>query len=220
MPEDNRADLRNADLVTVWTGKPVEAEMVRVILQQHGIDSIVIPKSDGGFIPAMSPESADVRVASGDASRAWEIILEAKAHSSEQAHPKKVLFVCTHNKFRSQMAEGFLRALGGERFEVFSAGTEPQGPAPEAIKLMKEAGIDISGHTANHVDEFLDRDLDYAITVCDDADEKCPVFPAKSKRLHWSFENPSEFTGPPAEIEEKIRKVRDAIRERIVDFLR
>ncbi len=133
--------------------------------------------------------------------------------------PKKVLFVCTHNKFRSQMAEGFLRALGGERFEVFSAGTEPQGPAPEAIKLMKEAGIDISGHTANNVDEFLGKDLDYVITVCDDANEKCPAFPGKCRRLHWSFENPSEFTGPPAEIEEKIREVRDAIRERIASFL-
>ena len=131
----------------------------------------------------------------------------------------KVLFVCTHNKFRSQMAEAFLRTLGEERFEVFSAGTEPQGPSPEAVITMKEVGIDISRHTANHIDEFLAKNLDYVITVCDDADEKCPAFPVKCRRLHWSFENPSGFTGPPAEIEEKIRKVRDAIRERIASFL-
>ena len=219
MPEGKRENMPNADLVMVWTGSSAEAAVVRATLQQHHISAITVQKGCDGLIPAMMPESFRVMVLEADAARASAIIKERREVQPDRAEIK-VLFVCTHNRFRSQMAEGFLRALGGERFEVFSAGTEPQGPNPEAIKTMKEVGIDISGHAANHINEFLGKDLDYVITVCDDANEKCPAFPGKCKHLHWSFENPSRFTGPPAEIEEKILEVRDAIRERIVNFLR
>ena len=217
MPDDNRQK-KNGDLVSVWTGNPAGANVVKAILEQHRINAIIIQKATGGLVPPVVPEAVKVMVLEEDAARAASII---KGH--REIHPDnskaKVLFVCTHNKFRSQMAEGFLRALGGEKFEAFSAGTEPQGPGPEAVKTMKEAGIDMSGHTANHINEFLEKDLDYVITVCDDAKEMCPAFPGGCERLHWSFENPSRFTGPPAEIEEKIREVRDAIRERIVNFI-
>jgi len=218
MTDDNRQK-KNGDLVPVWTGNPAGANVVKATLEQHRINAIIIQKAAGGLVPPVVPKAVKVMVLEEDAARAASII---KGH--REIHPDnskiRVLFVCTHNRFRSQMAEGFLRALGGERFEVFSAGTEPQGPNPEAIKTMKKVGIDISGHAANHINEFLDKNLDYVITVCDDAKEKCPAFPGKCRRLHWSFENPSSFTGPPAEIEEKILEVRDAIRERIVNFLR
>lgn len=131
----------------------------------------------------------------------------------------KVLFVCTHNRFRSQMAEGFLRALGGGRFGAFSAGTDPQGPDPAAIKIMQEIGIDISDHAGHHVSEFVSRKIDYVITVCDDANERCPVFPGECRRLHWSFGDPSEFRGAPEEVEAKMRAVRDEIRRRVLDFI-
>lgn len=107
----------------------------------------------------------------------------------------RVLFLCTHNSARSQMAEGWLRDLGEDRFEVFSAGTEPRSVSPEAVDVMRETGIDISGHVSESLDEYLDSDLDWVITVCDDAAEQCPVFPGTTKRLHWSLEDPNLAEG-------------------------
>jgi arsenate reductase (thioredoxin) len=118
-----------------------------------------------------------------------------------------VLILCTGNSARSQMAEGLLRHDAGDRFEVYSAGTKPTVVRPEAIAVMAEIGIDISGHRSKSVDEFAGRDLDYVITVCDNAREACPIFPAKTQRLHWPFEDPATL--------EDFRKVRDQIRERI-----
>ncbi len=128
---------------------------------------------------------------------------------------KSVLILCTGNSARSQMAEGLFRHLGGDRFEVFSAGTRPSNLRPEAIIAMREIGIDISQHRSKSVDEFVGRPFDYIITVCDNAKETCPVFPGSGKRLHWPFEDP-----PPIESgEEKslpvFRKVRDQMREHI-----
>lgn len=115
------------------------------------------------------------------------------------AQPVRVLFLCTHNSARSQMAEGALRQLGGERFEVFSAGTEPAGVNPLAIRVMREVGIDIAGQRSKGMGEFLGRHFDYVITVCDQANESCPVLPGDPQRIHWSFPDPSAVQGSAAE---------------------
>lgn len=126
---------------------------------------------------------------------------------------KRVLFICTHNAARSQMAEGLLRALHGNRYEVFSAGTEPGRVSPYAIKVMAEIGIDIGAHRAKSLLEFLDQAFDYVVTVCDHAKESCPYFPRGKKILHQSFEDPSTLTGPKEEIMAGFRRIRNEIRQ-------
>jgi arsenate reductase (thioredoxin) len=133
---------------------------------------------------------------------------------------QRVLFLCTHNSARSQMAEGFLRSLAGDRFEVASAGTEATRVHPLAIRAMVEVGIDVSGHTSKVVDEFVEHPWDHVITVCDAANESCPVFPKKSNRLHWTFEDPSQATGSDDQRLEVFRQVRDQIKHRITDWIR
>lgn len=131
---------------------------------------------------------------------------------------KKVLVLCTGNSARSQMAEGLLRHAAGDRYEVFSAGTRPVGLNPNAVKAMREVGIDISGHRSKSVDEFSGQQFDYVITVCDNAKEACPIFPGTGKRLHHSFEDPA---AAPAEQQlEKFRHVRDQIASWLTDFVR
>ncbi len=130
-----------------------------------------------------------------------------------------VLILCTGNSCRSQMAEGLLRNLAGDRFEAFSAGTQPTQVNPRAIKAMNELGIDISNHRSQSVENFLDQEFDYVITVCDAARETCPVFPNSKESLHWSFEDPAEATGTEEEIMKIFRKVRDQIRERLREFI-
>ena len=206
---------RDADLVAVWAGNPVAAEVVRAVLGENDIDSIVAPRIGGKIIPDFVAEEVEVRVNAENAERAREAIAESRAAGAKM----RALFVCTHNQFRSQMAEGWLRALGGEHFEVFSAGTNPQGPSPIAVKIMREVGVDISGQSGNHVDEFLDQNVDVVITVCDDANEKCPTFSAAARREHWSFGDPSKFLGTDAEIAEKMRGVRDQIKGRVETFV-
>ena len=129
--------------------------------------------------------------------------------------PRRVLFLCTHNSARSQMAEGLLRAHGGSRFEVFSAGTEATRVRPEAIEVMREIGIDISGQSSKTLERYLDQPFDLVITVCDDAAESCPVFLGAKQRLHWSFPDPSRVDGSEAQRGAAFRTVRDAIRHRI-----
>jgi arsenate reductase len=131
----------------------------------------------------------------------------------------RVLFLCTHNSARSQMAEGLLRQLAGDRFEVMSAGTEATHIRPLAIRAMDEIGIDISGQESKTLDRYLDEPFDYVITVCDDANEACPFFPGAANRLHWSFEDPSRVEGLEEERLAVFRSVRDQIRERIEDDL-
>src|SRR6266581_56399 len=128
---------------------------------------------------------------------------------------RRVLFICTHNSARSQMAEGLLRHLGGERFEAYSAGTEATHVRPLAIKVMHELGIDIAGQQSKTLERYLDQPFDKVITVCDQANEACPVFFGARERLHWSFPDPSKATGPEDEQFAVYRQVRDAIRERI-----
>jgi arsenate reductase (thioredoxin) len=133
----------------------------------------------------------------------------------ERQARRRVLFLCTHNSARSQMAEGLLRHLAGDRFEVYSAGTEATSVRPEAIEVMAELGIDISGQESETIDGYLAEPFDYVVTVCDDAKEACPVFPNAKNRLHWSFRDPSQATGSEEERLEVFRGVRDEIRARI-----
>ena len=127
----------------------------------------------------------------------------------------RVLFICTHNSARSQMAEGLLRQLGSDRFEVFSAGTEATFVRSLAIKAMAELGIDISKQQSKKLDRYLDEPFDDVITVCDTAAETCPIFPGAAHRRHWSFEDPSKATGSGDEQLAVYRCVRDEIRSRI-----
>lgn len=131
---------------------------------------------------------------------------------------KRVLILCTGNSARSQMAEGLLRDIAGDRFEVESAGTIASFVRPQAIAAMAEIGIDISGHRSKCLDEFLDTEFDYVITVCDNANETCPVFPGTAKRIHWSFDDPAEATGSEDQIAAIFRRVRDEIAKRLREF--
>jgi len=128
---------------------------------------------------------------------------------------KRVLILCTGNSARSQMAEGLLRHDSGERFDVESAGTKPGIVRPEAIAAMKELGIDISRHRSKHVDEFKGQQFDYVITVCDNANEQCPIFPGQTERIHWSFEDPAAVQGDAEARLAVFRRVRDEIRARL-----
>ncbi len=132
---------------------------------------------------------------------------------------RRVLFICTHNSARSQMAEGFLRYLGNDRFEVFSAGTEETFVRPMAIKAMAELGIDISHQQSKTLDRYLDQPFDEVITVCDTAAEACPVFPGAARHRHWSFKDPSKATGSETEQLNVYRQVRDRIRTQIENEL-
>ncbi len=132
---------------------------------------------------------------------------------------QKVLIVCTGNSCRSQMAEGMLRHYGGDKFEVFSAGLEPSFVHPLAIKAMSESGIDISNQYSKTVNEFLEEDFSYVITVCDGAKERCPVFPGKYDAIHWSIEDPASAEGTESEKMTDFRRVRQNILERVNSFI-
>ena len=127
---------------------------------------------------------------------------------------ERVLFLCSHNSARSQMAEGFLRAFAGADYDAFSAGLEATEVRPLAIQAMAEIGIDISTQTSKVVREFDGQQFDYVVTVCEDGREACPYFPGK-RALHWSFEDPSAADGTEAERLEVFRRVRDQIAERV-----
>ncbi|MDD5559323.1 arsenate reductase ArsC [Candidatus Methylomirabilis sp.] len=131
----------------------------------------------------------------------------------------RVLFLCTHNSARSQMAEGLLRALAGDHFDVASAGTEATRVHPLAIQAMQEIGIDLTGHSSKTIDAFLGQSWDYVITVCDNANECCPIFPGKTTRLHWSFDDPSQATGTDEDKLRTFRRVRDEIHAKLRDWL-
>ncbi|WP_031497807.1 arsenate reductase ArsC [Bryobacter aggregatus] len=133
--------------------------------------------------------------------------------------PKSILILCTGNSARSQMAEGILRQEAKGRLEVHSAGTKPSIVRPEAIAVLREIGIDISGHRSKSVDQFAGTALDLVITVCDNAEESCPVFPVATQRLHWPFEDPTAVEGSEEERMAAFRKVRDQIRRKILLYL-
>lgn len=131
---------------------------------------------------------------------------------------KRVLVLCTGNSARSQMAEGLLRHDAGEQFEVASAGTNASFVRPEAIAVMREVGIGITGHRSKNVDEFAGQQFDYVITVCDNARETCPVFLGKAEKLHHNFEDPAAATGSEQERLAVFRRVRDQLRAYLRDF--
>ena len=124
-----------------------------------------------------------------------------------------VLILCTGNSCRSHLAEGILRHVAGDLFDVYSAGSKPAGYVhPKAVAVMKEIGIDISGHTSKHMHEFLHRKIDTVITVCGNADQACPMFPGQVNRYHWGFDDPAHATGTEEEILAVFRRVRDQIK--------
>lgn len=125
---------------------------------------------------------------------------------------KTILVLCTGNSCRSQMAEGYLRFFAGNLAEVYSAGVETHGVNPRAVASMREDGIDISQHTSNHIDEYRHIDFDYVITVCDNAKERCPYFPSKAKKLHYSFPDPAKTIGTEEEIMAQFRTTREMIK--------
>jgi arsenate reductase len=134
--------------------------------------------------------------------------------------PLRVIFVCTHNSARSQMAEGMLRAWGGDRFEVFSAGTEATRVRPEAIAVMAEIGIDIGGQASKTLEPFLGESFGWLITVCDQAREACPTLPGVRNQAHWSIEDPSGIEGAEETRLQAFRAARDELRNRVRAFLR
>lgn len=131
---------------------------------------------------------------------------------------KNILVLCTGNSCRSQMAEGYLRHFAGNKANIYSAGIETHGVNPRAIQIMAEDGIDISRHTSNNVDEYFDIPFDYVITVCDNAKENCPYFPARAVRFHQNFPDPAKATGEPGKVLNEFRKVRDMIKIYSKDF--
>ena len=131
---------------------------------------------------------------------------------------KWILILCTANSARSQMAEGLMRHDHGDKFEVESAGTKATLVRPEAIAVMKEIGIDISGHRSKVINEFADQSFEYVLTVCDNAKESCPIFPGHANRLHHSFEDPAAAQGSEAERLSSFRRVRDQIRSYLREF--
>jgi len=135
------------------------------------------------------------------------------------SHKKNIVFICTGNACRSQMAHGLLENIEGNRFNVFSAGSHPSQVHPMSIKIMEEIGIDISHHTSNHIDDYLNKCIDIVITVCDHANKLCPVFPGNVQRLHWSIEDPFKGWDYNENQMESFRVTREKIKDRILDFL-
>lgn len=133
---------------------------------------------------------------------------------------KRVLFLCTGNSCRSQMADGLINHDFAGRIEAFSAGTEPHGLNPRAVQVMAELGIDIAGNSSDHISRYDGQPFDYVITLCGDADEKCPAFYGGVKRIHIGFDDPPKATGTPAEVLAVYRRVRDEIRCQLGEFFR
>lgn len=132
----------------------------------------------------------------------------------------QVLILCTANSARSQMGEGLLRHLAGDRVDVFSAGRAPSNVNPFAIQAMRGRGIDIASHRSDHVDLYHDREFDFVITVCDSAAESCPVFSGRAKRIHWSFPDPASATGDDDAVLQSFIAVRDGLEQKLSEWLK
>jgi len=133
---------------------------------------------------------------------------------------KKILVLCTGNSCRSQIAEGYLRHFAANRAEVYSAGIETHGVNPKAIETMKADGINISAHTSNNINEYLDIDFDFVITVCDNAKENCPYFPTQAKKFHYNFPDPAKATGTEKEVQKQFIAVREMIKTYSAAFIK
>ena len=132
---------------------------------------------------------------------------------------KRVLVVCTGNSCRSQMAQGFLQEFGGENWEIFSAGIETHGLNQRAVRVMQETGVDISHYTSDHIDQYRDMEFDYVLTVCDQAQESCPLFPSSAEKIHHSFRDPANATGSEEEVQNEFRRIRDEIQKFAQQFI-
>ena len=138
---------------------------------------------------------------------------------SNDSTMKKILVLCTGNSCRSQMAEGYLRHFAGDKAKVYSAGVETHGVNPRAIQIMQEDGIDISHHTSNNVNEYMNIDFDYVLTVCDNAKERCPHFSSKAYQFHYNFPDPAKATGTEIEVMQQFREVRKMIKKYAQEFV-
>lgn len=132
---------------------------------------------------------------------------------------KKVLVLCTGNSCRSQMAHGWLKHFADDKVDIYSAGLETHGVNPKAIEVMAESMIDISGHTSDNLEKYVDLKFDHIITVCDNANENCPYFPGEANRLHYNFPDPAKASGTEKEVMDEFRKVRDMIRDYCEEFV-
>tara|TARA_B100001741_G_scaffold252536_1_gene214471 strand:+ start:572 stop:997 length:426 start_codon:yes stop_codon:yes gene_type:complete len=132
---------------------------------------------------------------------------------------EKIIFICTGNACRSQIAEGIMRQLAGDKFDVFSAGSHPSLVHPMSIKVMKEIGINITSHTSDPISNFLSKNINIVVTVCDNADKVCPVFPGKVERIHWSIKDPFKGWGSDPDDLDNFTRTRDDLVERIKNFL-
>lgn len=133
---------------------------------------------------------------------------------------KKIIFICTANSCRSQMAEGLLREMSNGQFEVYSAGTSPSFVNPLTVKVMGELGIDISAQRSESIDDYIGDEFDYVITVCGRAEEECPMFPGNAKRIHWPIDDPAEANGTDDNILKAFREARDDLKRRIESLIR
>ena len=133
---------------------------------------------------------------------------------------EKIIFICTGNACRSQIAEGVMRKLAGDKFDVFSAGSHPSLVHPMSIKVMKEVGIDITTHTSDPISKFLSKNINTVVTVCDNADKVCPVFPGEVDRIHWSIEDPFKGWGLHSDDLVNFRKTREDLTERIKNLIK
>ncbi len=131
----------------------------------------------------------------------------------------KIMFLCTGNSCRSQMADGLAKKLGDDKVEIYSAGLEAHGLNPRAVQVMAEIGIDISTNTSDEIDQTLLNQMDYAITLCGDAEERCPLTPPTVRKFHFPFPDPAKATGTEEEIMDQFRSVRDSIAKRLKEFL-
>lgn len=132
---------------------------------------------------------------------------------------KKILVLCTGNSCRSQIAEGYLRHFANGKADIYSAGIETHGVNPRAIATMKEDGVDISQHVSNHIDEYKNIHFDFVISVCDNAKERCPIFPGKAKRFHYNFPDPAKAVGTEEEVLEQFRSIRQLIKVYCKEFV-
>lgn len=132
---------------------------------------------------------------------------------------KKILVICTGNSCRSQIAEGYLKHYAGKQAAVYSAGVETHGLNPRAVRVMKEDGLDISGQTSNNINEYKEIDFDFVISVCDNAKERCPVFPSSAQKFHYNFPDPAKATGADEEVMQHFKVVRDMIKVYCQDFV-
>ena len=222
--------LRSVAVRLDWQGKGLGRRLTQAALnlaREQGVERVyLLTETAGDFFPRFGFQTVARAAVPPEVQQSVEFtsacptsaLVMVKGVDHDGGRPTRVLILCTGNSARSQMAEALLRARGGHRFEVYSAGVAPKGVHPLAVQAMAEVGIDISGARSKGVTEFLGQPMDYVITVCDHANETCPVFPGAVTRLHHSFEDPAAVPGDEAARLAVFRRVRDELDEWLKDF--